>query len=147
MQSNRSRDTKPEIALRRQLHALGMRYRVCAQPLVDFRRTADVVFRRARVAVELRGCFWHGCPDHYRRPAAHNSYWSAKVARNMERDAETARRLSEAGWSLIVVWEHEDLGVAAASIAEIVAARRVEITGRARRRPSHNLHSGTPLGQ
>lgn len=124
MQSNRSRDTSPELTLRRRLHAAGLRYRVCTRPLPGVRRNIDVVFRPAKVAVEIRGCFWHGCPTHYKPPATNNSYWAAKAARNMARDADTERRLAEAGWLLIVVWEHEDSSAAADRIVDAVQARR-----------------------
>jgi DNA mismatch endonuclease (patch repair protein) len=124
MQSNRSRDTKPELALRRQLHALGLRYRVCARPVPEVRRTADIVFRPARVAVEVRGCFWHGCPEHYRAPAANSGYWAQKIQRNMRRDAENEQRLRDAAWVLVTVWEHEDLAEASRKIAAIVRERR-----------------------
>lgn len=124
MQSNRSRDTRPELALRRVLHAMGLRYRVCARPLPELRRTADLVFRPSRVAVEVRGCFWHGCPEHYRAPSANNPYWSAKVARNMARDAATEQTLAEAGWQLISVWEHDDVAEAAEKIYAAVRERR-----------------------
>lgn len=124
MQANKSRDTKPEMRLRKALHALGLRYRVCARPLPDVARTVDVVFRPVKVAVELRGCFWHGCPDHYRAPKANDDYWAQKVQRNVARDEDTARRLAEADWRLEVVWEHEDLEQAAARIATAVRARR-----------------------
>ncbi|MGV0081739.1 very short patch repair endonuclease [Mycobacterium colombiense] len=137
MQSNRSRDTKPEIALRRLLHAAGLRYRVCARPVSDIRRTADIVFRPARVAVEVRGCFWHGCPDHYRQPAANRPYWEAKVARNIERDRATEAALRRAGWLVIVVWEHEDMHEAARRVAEAVTSRRPKREpGTAQPRPS-----------
>jgi DNA mismatch endonuclease, patch repair protein len=124
MQANRSRDTKPEMQLRRALHAAGLRYRVCARPLPGLRRTADIVFGPAKVAVEVRGCFWHGCPDHYRQPTANRSYWEAKVARNVQRDTETREALERAGWLVIVAWEHEDLAAAARRIADAVASRR-----------------------
>ncbi len=124
MQANRSRDTKPELALRQALHAMGLRYRVCARPVPDIPRAVDVVFRPARVAVEVRGCFWHGCPEHYRRPKANEGYWSAKVARNLARDVDTERRLEAAGWLLIVVWEHEDPREVAAKVAALVLQRR-----------------------
>lgn len=127
MRSNKSRDTKPELALRRALHALGLRYRVCARPLPDVRRTVDVVFRPARVAVELRGCFWHGCPTHYRAPSANGTYWAEKVGRNVRRDEDTEERLREAGWILEVVWEHEDIDQAARRIAARVAERRAKL--------------------
>jgi DNA mismatch endonuclease (patch repair protein) len=124
MQANKNRDTKPELKLRRALHAIGLRYRVCVRPLPEIRRTVDVVFRSARVAVELRGCFWHGCPQHYREPKTNDTYWANKVQRNVTRDTDTARRLTEAGWLLEVVWEHEDLQTAAERIAMIVRSRR-----------------------
>jgi len=124
MQGNRSRDTKPELALRRALHALGLRYRVCARPLPQLSRTVDVVFRPSRVAVEVRGCFWHGCPEHYRAPSSNSDYWSAKVRRNVDRDARTEELLREAGWELIAIWEHEDVAKAAERIAAEVRHRR-----------------------
>ncbi|MBP2340491.1 DNA mismatch endonuclease (patch repair protein) [Saccharothrix coeruleofusca] len=124
MQANRSRDTKPELRLRRALHAMGLRYRVCARPLPEVRRTVDIVFPRVKIAVEVRGCFWHGCPEHYRAPSANGTYWAEKVQRNMRRDADTASRLAEAGWTLTVVWEHEDLDAAAQSIAQQVRTRK-----------------------
>lgn len=124
MRSNRSRDTKPELVLRRALHAKGLRYRVCARPLPDLRMKADIVFRPAQVAVEVRGCFWHGCPTHYRQPIANSDYWVAKVARNVARDEKNSKALQDAGWLLISVWEHEDLSAAAENIDHAVRHRR-----------------------
>lgn len=127
MVANRSRDTEPELELRRALHGMGLRYRVCARPLPELRRTADIVFRPSKVAVEVRGCFWHGCPDHYTRPKANQEFWDAKRARNIERDLETESALEEAGWLVIVVWEHEDVQAAATKVAEAVASRRRKV--------------------
>lgn len=124
MRSNRSRDTRPEMALRRAVHALGLRYRVATRPLPKVRRTADLVFPGPRVAVFLDGCFWHGCPEHHRLPTANSDYWSAKVTRNQARDAEVDALLAEAGWHVIRVWEHEDPQDAARRIAAVVRARR-----------------------
>jgi DNA mismatch endonuclease, patch repair protein len=124
MQSNRNRDTQPELALRRILHSMGLRYRVCVRPIPEIRRTADVVFRPVRVAIEIRGCFWHGCPQHYRAPVTNAGYWSEKIRRNQLRDEQSARQLRDAGWVLEVVWEHDDPRVAAERIAAIVAERR-----------------------
>jgi DNA mismatch endonuclease, patch repair protein len=73
----------------------------------ELRRTADLLFPRQRVVVLLDGCFWHGCPQHLRMPAANSSYWKPKIARNVERDRETDRRLAEAGWRVLRFWEHE----------------------------------------
>lgn len=124
MQANRSRDTAPEIALRRLLHASGLRYRVNTRAVPDLRRKVDVVFGPAQVAVEVYGCFWHGCPHHYRQPAANNSYWSQKVARNIARDHSAERALRDAGWEVIVIWEHDDVNEAAARVIDTVTARR-----------------------
>lgn len=110
MQANRSRDTKPELDVRRGLHRLGLRYRVGIAPEPAVRRRADIVFTRARVAVFIDGCFWHGCPEHGRSTFNHNAhYWSAKIAANAARDAETNVRLRDAGWIVLRFWEHEDV--------------------------------------
>jgi DNA mismatch endonuclease (patch repair protein) len=126
MQAQRSRDTGPELALRRRLHAMGLRYRVHARPLPDLRRQADIVFRRARVAVFVDGCFWHGCPEHGRRAhATNNWYWPEKIERNRRRDEDTDARLRGAGWAVVRVWEHEPSDVAAVRVARAVAHTRV----------------------
>ena len=123
MQSNRGRDTKPELALRSAVFALGLRYRVSARPISDFRRTADLVFTRAKVAVFLDGCFWHGCPNHHTVAATNATFWAAKVRRNRERDRETDQRLKESGWVSIRIWEHEEPTHAALRVRDIVEAR------------------------
>jgi len=107
MQSNKSRDTGPEIALRRELFRRGRRYRVDVAPLPGVRRTVDIVFPTARVAVLVDGCFWHGCPEHHRAPKTHVDFWEAKVQGNMARDRETTCLLEDAGWHVIRLWEHE----------------------------------------
>lgn len=124
MRGNRSRDTRPELALRSAVHKLGLRYRVVARPLPGLRRTADLVFRRAKVAVFLDGCFWHGCPEHYNIVSTNASYWAEKVRHNRGRDIDTDRTLEENGWISIRVWEHEDPHNAASRIAEVVRGRR-----------------------
>ena len=106
MLGNKRRDTKPELAVRRMLHARGLRYRVDLAPLKGFRRRADVVFTRRRIAIFIDGCFWHGCPLHYRVPGKNAGYWEPKIARNVERDAETTVALVEAGWTVLRYWEH-----------------------------------------
>ncbi|MFI0463221.1 very short patch repair endonuclease [Saccharopolyspora sp. 5N102] len=124
MQANKGRDTKPELALRRAVHTLGLRYRVSTRPLPAIRRTADLTFSRAKVAVFLDGCFWHGCPEHHTQSATNSEFWAEKVRRNRERDRETDRLLAEAGWSVIRIWEHEDPQVGAARVAQEVRSRR-----------------------
>ncbi|MFD7230549.1 very short patch repair endonuclease [Streptomyces sp. NPDC059881] len=124
MQAIRSRDTKPEQLIRRLVHAQGLRYRVAAKPLPDLRRTADMVFRSAKVAVFIDGCYWHGCPEHYIAPKTNPGYWSDKVARNMARDRDTNQRLAESGWLVLRFWEHEESDTCALKIAATVRARR-----------------------
>ncbi len=80
MLGNRSRDTQPELAVRRLVHAAGLRYRVDYAPLRDrLRLRADIVFTRAKVAVFVDGCFWHGCPEHHTGAKTNAEFWSAKV--------------------------------------------------------------------
>lgn len=124
MRANRGRDTGPERALRSALHARGLRYRVGVRPVEELRRTADVVFTGARTAVFLDGCFWHGCPDHHRPATGQTSeFWRTKIAANRERDADTDRQLTEAGWAVVRVWEHQPVTEAAEQIEQIVRAR------------------------
>ena len=124
MQSNRSKDTSPEIALRKLLHAQGLRYRVNTRPLKQVRRTADIVFGPSKVAVFIDGCFWHACPDHYAEPKSNTEYWRPKIARNVERDAEINARLQAEGWQVLRFWSHEDPVEAAATVAGAVRAHR-----------------------
>src|SRR5689334_3181348 len=113
MVANRPRDTGPELALRRELFARGLRYRVHRRPVPGLRAQADVLFPRERVAVFVDGCFWHGCPDHGVLPKSNREFWSAKLAGNVERDRRTDRNLNESGWLVLRVWEHELVGHAA----------------------------------
>jgi len=124
MQSNKGRDTRPEVALRSAVHALGLRYKVSTRPIKGLRRTADLVFPKARVAVFLDGCFWHGCPQHHTAAVTHADFWANKVASNRARDIDTDRHLEEAGWVSLRIWEHEDPQEAARRIRDVVLARR-----------------------
>ena len=125
MQANRSRDTSPEMAIRRLLHAMGLRYRVDARPVKEICRRADVVFGPAKVAVFVDGCFWHCCPQHGSIPATNADYWIPKLKRNVERDSETNALLKAAGWRVIRIWEHQSPDAAATRIARAVHVRRV----------------------
>lgn len=122
MQANRSRDTGPEMAIRRILHSMGLRYRVDVRPIKEVRRRADIVFGPAKVAVFVDGCFWHCCPQHGSQPATNADYWIPKLERNIERDRETNRVLQRAHWRVIRVWEHQDPMEAALRIRKIVRA-------------------------
>ncbi|MDR0416543.1 MAG: very short patch repair endonuclease [Propionibacteriaceae bacterium] len=120
MLANRSRDTQPELAVRRLLHRHGLRYRVCHRPLPRLRATADIVFTRQRVAVFIDGCFWHACQDHFRAPAANADYWRAKIDRNRARDEAVNQTLGEAGWTVLRFWSHEPPEAVAAQVEAAV---------------------------
>lgn len=121
MLANKRRDTSIELAVRRELHSRGLRHRVDFAPVPGLRRRADVVFTRARVAVFIDGCFWHGCPIRGTAPKRNAGYWGPKPAANVARDRDTDRRLTDAGWFVMRVWEHE--GVSDASDRIEVAVR------------------------
>lgn len=118
MQGNRSRDTRPEAAVRSALHRRGLRFRKHSQPLPGLRCHADIVFRRARVAVFIDGCFWHGCPDHGRRPGTNAKYWNVKLQRNIDRDKRNDAALADAGWTVVRAWEHEEPEAVADRVTE-----------------------------
>ena len=124
MQRQKQRNTKPEIAMRRELSALGLRYQLQIRPIPELRRRLDIVFKGAKVAVDVRGCFWHACPEHSTKPKLNADKWSEKLRRNRERDEETVQALAERGWHTVVVWEHDDYLVKAKEVAAIVEARR-----------------------
>lgn len=120
MQRNRGRDTAPELAVRRAVHARGLRYFVNRRPLETLRRTADLVFPRARVAVFIDGCYWHGCPEHHTTAKANAEFWAAKVATNRARDADTDQALEANGWTILRIWEHTPAEEAASLIEQVV---------------------------
>ncbi|MFW5473148.1 very short patch repair endonuclease [Knoellia sp. CPCC 206450] len=101
------RDTRPEMELRRALHARGYRYRVQSPVPGLPRRRIDIAFPRRKVAIFVDGCFWHGCPDHCRIPSTNREWWEWKIARTQSRDADTDRHLAGLGWTVVRAWEHE----------------------------------------
>lgn len=125
MRANKRKDTAPELAVRRRLHAAGLRYRVdFPADETDKRRRADIVFTRARIAIFIDGCFWHGCPLHFVPPKRNAEYWGPKIAKNMERDITSSERLRAAGWQVLRFWEHEDPTAVAAIIIGAVRPKR-----------------------
>lgn len=103
MAAVKSRDTTPELAVRRMVHSLGFRYRLHVRNLPG---TPDMVFPARRKIINVSGCFWHmhGC-GRCRIPAARRSYWLGKLHRNRERDQRTRRLLRQLGWDVLTVWE------------------------------------------
>jgi DNA mismatch endonuclease (patch repair protein) len=108
MISTRRRDTTPELAVRKLLHAAGLRFRV--DYAIRTRERAvrvDIAFLPAKLAVFIDGCFWHGCPNHGTLPARNRDYWEPKLARNTERDAHQVELLAAEGWNVLRFWTHE----------------------------------------
>ena len=113
-------DSGPELALRRQLHAFGLRYRL-RRPSLPGR--PDIMFTRARVACFVDGCFWHACPEHGTMPKNNRDWWTAKLEANRERDERKDHELADLGWLVVHVWEHEDMTLAAQRIAALLDGR------------------------
>jgi DNA mismatch endonuclease (patch repair protein) len=129
MSRQASKDTAVELAVRRLLHAAGLRYRV-EYPVPGMpRRRIDVAFPRARLAVLIDGCFWHGCPEHATQPKSNAEWWRQKLDRNMTRDVETTNHLIAAGWEVLRFWEHEAPEDVALRVIEAVSRRRAEPLG------------------
>lgn len=124
MSRQASRDTGPELQLRRELHRRGERYRVHDRPLPGIRSTPDITFTRARVVVFVDGCFWHSCPQHATHPINNAEWWRQKLDANVVRDRRTDQAFADAGWTVVRVWEHEDTRAAADRIIDIVRERR-----------------------
>jgi DNA mismatch endonuclease (patch repair protein) len=129
MQSNRSRDTGPEVALRSALHRRGLRFRKHLRPIHGLACTVDVLFPKERLVVFVDGCYWHSCPQHASSPTTNGDWWRAKLAATRERDRRNNRVLREAGWTVLRVWEHEDVEVAATLVSEMLQEIRAERVG------------------
>lgn len=102
----RSRDTKPELFVRRIIHGLGYSYRLHAKELTG---CPDLVFKSRRKVVFVHGCFWHlhkNCPA-CRPPKSRREYWKPKLERNAARDKQVRRQLQREGWKSLVIWECE----------------------------------------
>lgn len=120
--ANRRVDSKPEIELRRHLHALGLRYR--KDPLVragSTRTHPDVVFGAVRLAIFVDGCFWHVCPDHFHHPKTNLAYWEPKLKANQERDRKVGTALSDDGWTVLRIWEHTPVDEAVRLVVDVLA--------------------------
>lgn len=123
MQNTLHRDTPCELAVRRLVHAAGLRYRVDHALPFDRRRRADLLFTRAKVAVFIDGCFWHSCPEHGTLPRSNRNWWKRKLEANRTRDSDTIERLRDLGWLGLRFWEHEDPSAVADRVRREVLAR------------------------
>jgi DNA mismatch endonuclease (patch repair protein) len=102
MSQIRSSNTKPELKIKRLMKSLGFSYQpngIIGKP--------DFADRTKKIAVFIDGCFWHGCPKHFRKPKSNRAYWLPKIKRNKARDLKYSAALRRAGWKVLRVWEHE----------------------------------------
>lgn len=129
----RQKGTDAEVALRQEMHRIGLRYRVDYEVLKKPRRVADVVFPGRKIAVFVDGCFWHGCPEHASWPKRNAEFWREKIEANRLRDADTNERLRSLGWTVLRFWSHESPTEAARAVARVIATvdaqRRVSSSG------------------
>ena len=122
--ANKRKDSKCEVRLRSDLHRAGLRFRKDLLLRVGGLRVhPDIVFTKAKVAVFVDGCFWHGCPTHRTTPKSNTSYWGPKLAANEARDLRVNDALTADGWTVIRIWEHEDPTAAAEHVRAVVFAR------------------------
>lgn len=117
----RQTGTDAELALRREIYRIGLRYRVGYTVLKKPRRVADVAFPGRKIAVFVDGCFWHGCPEHATWPKRNAEFWRAKIEANRRRDSDTNVRLRSLGWIVLRFWSHEPPAEAARTVAQAVA--------------------------
>ena len=126
MQSNKGRDTLPEVRVRSALHRAGLRFRKHVRPVPELNCTADVVFPKEHVAIFVDGCYWHSCPDHRGKlPVTNQDWWKAKLDATRRRDRFNTAVLEAAGWTVVRVWEHEEVGAVVLAVTDAVRARRI----------------------
>jgi DNA mismatch endonuclease (patch repair protein) len=122
MQATPSRDTGPEKTLRSTLQRMGLRFRKDEKPIDDIDCKADVIFQSAKVCVFVDGCFWHGCPRHFRPPKINTEWWMEKVRDNQERDKKKTKLIKKRGWVVLRYWEHAARHDNVIKIAERISA-------------------------
>jgi DNA mismatch endonuclease, patch repair protein len=103
MSNIKSKNTKPELILRKALWVKGMRYRI-KNTLTG---NPDLHFASKKLAIFIDGCFWHGCPDHYKEPKTRTEFWKKKIDGNIKRDIYVNDVLKDSGWKVLRFWEHE----------------------------------------
>lgn len=121
----RPRNTKPERLLRRALWASGLRYRVNGYSSLPGK--PDIIFPKQKIAIFVDGCFWHGCPIHGHIPKSREEYWDPKIKRNKKRDIEADTRLSEMGWHVMRLWEHQVCGINNVALYRVIEEIKIII--------------------
>lgn len=122
MQAVRQKGTKPEKYIHQELVRRGLQPRTATRPIADMRLTGDFVFPVKRLCVFIDGCFWHGCPDHFKLPITNSAWWAEKVSETVQRDRRQTAKLNDAGWSVVRVWEHENPSKAVDRIVTAIPA-------------------------
>lgn len=117
----RQKGTDAEVALRREMYRIGLRYRIDYEVMRKPRRVADIAFPGRKIAIFVDGCFWHGCPEHATWPKQNAEFWREKIEANRRRDADTNDRLRSLGWMVLRFWSHESPSMAAKAVARVVA--------------------------
>lgn len=123
MQATRSSGTRLELRMRRALTDAGVRYQLQRKPEPDIRYRADFLFVGARMVLDVRGCYWHACPEHTKWPKTNVSRWNEKLKGNRARDLRVEEQLSARGWLVLVVWEHDNIEAAARQVKSTLTAR------------------------
>lgn len=124
MRQIKSKGMKPELAVRRLVHAMGFRFRLHRK---DLPGNPDLVFPGRRKVIFVHGCFWHQHPDpacrHAHTPRSNSDYWGPKLQRNAARDSQARAALEEAGWQVMTIWECElkDKNAAAARLQDFLS--------------------------
>ena len=118
MSQIRRRDTKPEMAIRRSLWRLGVRYRVKNK----LAGKPDIVFPGKKLCIFIDGCFWHKCPDHFQTPKTNTDFWVLKIEGNVERDRFVNKALRDQGWKVLRFWEHDVKASIESVIEQIIQA-------------------------
>lgn len=124
MQRVRQSGTDCELRVRKALHKAGLRYRVNIIPEKSLRTRADIVFPRKRIAIFIDGCFWHSCPIHGTLPTKNQSWWTAKLNANRERDERATNLLRDLGWIVLRFWSHENVGSVVETVKEVLNSGR-----------------------
>ena len=104
MSKIRSKETKLEIALRKELWKAGYRYRKNAS---GYFGKPDVLLKKYKTVIFVDSCFWHGCKKHLRLPETNKNFWKEKIERNIKRDKEVNSHYKKIGWKVIRIWEHQ----------------------------------------
>lgn len=125
MKANKKTDTVPEKMIRSELHKRGYRFRKNYQIKdSEIHCHVDIVFPRRKIAIFVDGCFWHACPRHGNLPGHNQNYWQKKLERNKVRDQQNTYGLSNRGWKVIRIWEHEETETALSKITKALERKR-----------------------